>query len=155
MSLLCAALASLQSRLDAKPEVTDVTLCFYCNLNPATKTFCSSACRQAAYRSRHREFRYCQHCKVNPAKQKFCSKGCSKAFHLAIRLAKRNRWVTAKIRDKSMSFDGRFGGHDVKSVPPLGSFEKLSPENRFVERLRDALDLPSLFHQISEGGGNQ
>lgn len=126
--------------------VTPSTLCEYCGMKPAKRKFCSNACRQARYRSKQHDIRICQQCKAKPARQKFCSKECSQEFQKAARLAKRTRWVTAKIRDKSMSFDGRFGGHDVKSVPPLGSFEKLSPEDRFVERIREAFDLPSLFH---------
>ena len=45
------------------------------------------------------------------------------------RLTRRQRWVAAKIRDKSFSFDGRFGGHDNKSVPALGQFEEFRTLN--------------------------
>lgn len=120
-------------------------LCQYCGVKPAKKKFCSTKCRMTRHRSNLRIVRICLHCKINPAKQFFCSKICRADYQTALRLARRNLWVTAKIRDKSFSFDGRFGGHDLKSVPPLGSFEKLSLENHFVELLRQAFELPSLF----------
>lgn len=94
------------------------TLCAHCGINPATKKFCSSACRQAAYR-------------LSPAHRKNLDKQKS------VRLQRRNRWVAAKTRDKAFGFDGRHGGHVNPNVPSLGNFEKFSAEAHLVRVLRE------------------
>jgi hypothetical protein len=107
-------------------------LCVECDQNPAKRLYCSDACRQAAYRRRGRNSadKKCQHCReaLGARRQKFCSDDCRKAHHAALRLQHRNRWVAARLRDKAMTFDGRFAESDVRrSVPALGVFEKIKP----------------------------
>jgi len=97
-----------------------VTLCSHCGLRPATKKFCSNVCRQAAYR-------------LSPAHSRWLEKQKSK------RLARRNRWVAARFRDKSFTFDGLFGGQMNTTVPRLGEFEKFAAEHHLVLALKDVI----------------
>jgi hypothetical protein len=83
-----------------------VTICVHCKSNPAKRLYCSNACRQAAYR-------------LSPAYAEAKTRAKDR------RLSRRNRWVAAKTRDKYLTFDGRRGGHNNHTVPPLGEFERV------------------------------
>jgi hypothetical protein len=108
---------TLEVCLDAKDSVT---LCEHCHTNPSTRRFCSSACRQAAYR-------------LSPAHRKNLDKQKTR------RLDRRNRWVTARLRDKHFTFDGLFGGHINGAVPSLGDFEKYPAQTHIVRALQELL----------------
>ena len=97
-----------------------VTLCSHCGLRPAAKKFCSNVCRQAAYR-------------LSPAHRRCLEKQKSK------RLGRRNRWVAARRRGKSFTFDGLSGGQMNMTVPRLGEFEKFPAEHHLVLALKDVI----------------
>lgn len=108
--------------LEARPDAKDgVTLCAHCGIQPAAKKFCSSVCRQAAYR-------------LSPAHRKNLDK------QKTARLNRRNRWYEAKMRDKSFGFDGRYSGHEDKTVPSLGNFERFSAEAYLSIALQQVLE---------------
>jgi hypothetical protein len=104
--------------LSAESTVTQERLCEHCGIKAVTRKFCSPACRQANHRQ-------------SPAHQANITK------QKAMRLGRRNRWVAAKIRDKSLGFDGRFGGHDQKGVPPLGDFERTHRYNEDAQMCQE------------------
>jgi hypothetical protein len=103
------------------PQDSSVT-CEHCRTNPAKSKgrFCSNACRQAAYR-------------LSPAHRKNLDRQKTR------RLDRRNRWVSARLRDKHFTFDGLFGGHININVPCLGDFEKYPAETYIVHALEQIL----------------
>jgi hypothetical protein len=96
-------------------------ICTFCRIGFAKRKYCSSPCRQAGYR-------------LSPAHAKNAAK------QKVVRLQTRNDWVAAKIRDKSFGFDGRFGGHENKSVPCLGEFKKLRRYDSDLQTIRTIND---------------
>jgi len=98
-----------------KPPRQKKKVCKECG-EPAFRSFCSGKCRQAAYRR---------------GKTYAAALGRAKVC----RLDRRNRWLSAKLRDKSFTFDGRHGGHMNLAVPALGQFERYGrySENAPVE----------------------
>ena len=108
----------------------DPRLCLYCQAQPALRKFCSSACRQAAYRTRpaHR---------ANLDKQK------------KVRLDRRNRHTEEKVRDKALMFDGTFSGDTCDFLPKLGQFErfgKYAVDAPDVDRAAIAAETESAKH---------
>lgn len=104
-----------------QPSNDSVTFCLHCKVNPAKRRFCSNACRQAAYR-------------LSPAHRKNLDR------QKTARLDRRNRWVSARFRDKHFTFDGLFGGHINDAVPRrLSDFEKYPAETYIVRALQQLL----------------
>ena len=89
----------------AKEVRVTIVTCLYCFKDTTRRKYCSDKCRQAAYR-------------LSPAYRANLDR------LIAFRLARRNRWVAAKARDKALGFDGRLSGHERDSVPPIGQFER-------------------------------
>ena len=94
---------------DCPQDKLSVTLCQHCGLNPARRRFCSSACRQAAYRKSPAH-------DANLDRQK------------KLRRERRSRWTNERRRSMSMTFDSRSSGSLNTNIPRLGEFEKSSAE---------------------------
>jgi hypothetical protein len=110
---------------DTKDSVTN---CEYCKTKRAKRKFCSNACRQAAYRN------------SDAYKRNLLKQGVR-------RLKRRNDWYAEKTRDKHLTFDGIFSGHEIESAGRLG--DRTMPELQNWEEHIPAL----LQHRENMGRG--
>jgi hypothetical protein len=70
---------------------------------------------------------FCAFCKksFHPAnrRQRFCTPKCRVDAHREPQRAKHRRWDAARLRDKTLEFDGRYVG-PIRNMGPLAYFEK-------------------------------